>query len=93
MSWEEFLERYVNNYEEFVFKYRNYRIELLYGPKSKGFSYYLLENKKVVSNETYDSPQILLESFRIDGNLLEDIWYDLEWRQDITLIIMNDLQS
>lgn len=80
MAWEEFLERYVDNHEEFVFKYKNCRIELLYAPKGEGFSYYLIEDKKVVSNNTYQSPTELLNNFKIEGLSLKDVWYDLEWR-------------
>lgn len=81
MKWEEFIDRYVNNFEEFVFKYNNYKIELFYAPKAKGFICYLVVDKKVVlESEIYTSPNELLENFKIDGYLLKDIWYELEWR-------------
>ncbi|ERJ11758.1 hypothetical protein [Haloplasma contractile] len=80
MEWQEFLDRYVNNHEEFVFKYKDIKIELLYAPKGDGFSVYLVKNKKVIDEKIYSLPQKLLSDFKINGKLIIDIWDDLEWK-------------
>lgn len=80
MSWEEFIDRYINNFEEFVFKYNDYRIELLYGSQGNGFVYYLVQDKRVVDTKLYDSPNDLLEDFTVSGLKLKDIWEEIEWK-------------
>ena len=34
---------------------------------------------KYLKFEEFDSPQELLEKFRIDGHSLKEIWNELEW--------------
>lgn len=93
MSWEEFLERYLKDHEEFTFKYHNYVINLLYAPKGEGFAYYIheyvakqsffqfLKNRnKWLETNTYNSPEELLEHFRIEGKRFEEIWDELDWK-------------
>ena len=41
MTWEEFIHRYLINYEEFRFKYKNYIIDLLYSSDGTKFTYYI----------------------------------------------------
>jgi len=80
MNWEEFIDRYINNFEEFVFKYKDYKLELLYAPKGEGFTYYLILNKKIIETNTFNSPLELLQALKIENQTLEEIWYELEWR-------------
>ncbi len=76
MSWNEFYERYTINYEEFVFSYKNYRINLCYG-KEGSFSYNLVKNGKIIEQNEYSSPNKLLELARFDGLKFEEIYNEL----------------
>ena len=92
MDWNEFIERYLIDHEEFGFKYKKYIIELLYSSNGTKYAYYISEyiekesifskiknRNKYLKFEEFDSPQELLEKFRIDGNSLKEIWNELEW--------------
>lgn len=92
MSWEEFIDRYCNNFEEFYLKYKNYSIDLLYSRDGEKFVYYLyfFKSKKsffeyffkkndIIDYKEYNSPKDLLEDFKIDNKSLKEIWAELEW--------------
>lgn len=92
MSWEEFIDRYCNNFEEFYLKYKNYSINLLYSRDGEKFVYYLyfFKSKKsffkyffkkndIIDYKEYNSPKDLLEDFKIDNKSLKEIWPELEW--------------
>ena len=92
MDWNEFIERYLINHEEFSLKYKNYVIDLLWSPNGKKYSYYIKEyvphqtlfsmiknRNKYLKYDEFDSPQELLEKFRIDNKSLEEIWSELDW--------------
>lgn len=49
MNWNEFIERYLINHEEFRFKYKNYIIDLLYSSDGTKYAYYISE---YIENET-----------------------------------------
>lgn len=93
MDWNEFFERYTTNHEEFKFKYKEFVIDLLYSSDGKKFAYYIKEyikdetlwqyiknRNKYLESKVFDSPQELLNNFRIDGKSFKDIWDDLEWK-------------
>ncbi len=92
MNWNEFLERYLINHEEFHLKYRDYEIDLLYSPDGERFAYYIsthsgnetwfqrVRNRnRYLEFEEFDTPNELLDNFTIFGNSLKDIWDELEW--------------
>ena len=77
MNWNEFIERYLINHEEFRFKYKNYIIDLLYSSGGTKYAYYIseyIENETIFSKiknrnkylkfDEFDSPQELLEKLR-----------------------------
>ena len=49
INWNEFIERYLINHEEFRFKYKNYIIDLLYSSDGTKYAYYI---SKYIENET-----------------------------------------
>ena len=50
MDWNEFIERYLINHEEFSLKYKNYIIDLLYSCDGTKYTYYISE---YIENETF----------------------------------------
>lgn len=93
MNWNEFIERYLINHEEFRFKYKNYIIDLLYSSDGAKYAYYIskyIENETIFSKiknrnkylkfDEFDSPQELLEKFSINNNSFQEIWNELEWK-------------
>ena len=93
MNWNEFIERYLINHEEFRFKYKNYIIDLLYSSGGTKYAYYIseyIENETIFSKiknrnkylkfDEFDSPQELLEKFSINNKSFKDIWNELEWK-------------
>lgn len=92
MSWEEFIDRYCNNFEEFQLKYKIYIIDLLYSSDGEKFVYYIyffkgkksffeyfFEHDDIIEYKEYNSPKDLIEDFRIDNKSLKEIWSELEW--------------
>lgn len=92
MDWNEFVERYLTNHEEFCFKYHNYEIDLLYSCNGEKFAYYISlydENDSLIQRirnrnnyiefKEFVSPYELLKNFHINGRGLKDIWDELEW--------------
>ncbi len=92
MDWDEFVERYLINHEEFSFKYKNYIIDLLYSRDGTKFAYYIseyIENESIFSiiknrnkylkYDEFDSPEELLEKFSLDQKKFKEIWNELEW--------------
>ena len=93
MNWNEFIERYLINHEEFRFKYKNYVIDLLYSSDGTKYAYYISEyieketifskikNKnKYLKFDEFDSPQEVLEKFSFNNKSFEEIWNELEWK-------------
>ena len=93
MNWNEFIERYVINHEEFRFKYKNYIIDLLYSSDGTKYAYYISEfiehetifskiknRNKYLKFDEFDSPQELLEKFSINNISFKEIWNELEWK-------------
>lgn len=78
VSWEEFLDRYINNHEEFIFKYKEYTINICWGWDGEWkFSYNVFMGKTKVIEEKFDSPQELLINARIKGKTIEQIYPEL----------------
>lgn len=74
--WQEFYERYVNNFEEFCFKYKNQYIHLI--TDTIGFLYNIGTKEKGYKNsKIYDSPEEVLENAKFDGKTLKEIWNEL----------------
>ena len=93
MNWDEFIERYVNNFEEFRFKYKNFIIDLLYSDGGTKFAYYIskyVENesllqsirnrKEYLDTKKFGSPEELISQFLFDGKDFKTIWHELEWK-------------
>lgn len=93
MNWNEFIERYLINHEEFRFKYKNYIIDLLYSSDGTKYAYYISEyirnetifskiknRNKYLKFDEFDSSQELLEKFSINNNSFQEIWNELEWK-------------
>ena len=70
MTYDEFLERYLINKEEFKFYYKNKIVNICYGEKGM-FTYNIVENNVVILYKAFNSPKELLdnmECFRIKLN-------------------------
>jgi len=77
MTYEEFLERYLINKEEFQFYYKNKIVNICYGEKGT-FTYNIVENNLVIFKEEYNTPKELLESMEIDNVKFPELWNILE---------------
>lgn len=77
MTYEEFLERYLVNKEEFQFYYKNKIINICYGSKGT-FSYNVVEGNIVILNKEFNSPKELLDNMEIDNKRFPELWYVLE---------------
>lgn len=77
MTYEEFLERYLINHEEFIFYYRNKVINICYG-KTGTFSYNIIENNTMIFNKEFNSPEDLLKNMEIDNIKFPELWKILE---------------
>ena len=91
MSWNEFIERYFINHEEFRFRYKNYTIHLFNSRGGTKYAYCICEHiedegvfgkiknkSKHLKSDEFDSPQELLEKFSIDNYSFNEIWNELE---------------
>ena len=76
--WDEFLERYLINNEEFMFIYKG---------KEYHFAFSLIDGREIAElnygdeasgyiNEEYDSAEELLLKARIDGKTIKEVWDD-----------------
>lgn len=75
--WDEFYDRYVNNYEEFTFIYNNQHINLITDPK--GFLYTIgTKQNGFRTSIFYKTPIDLLNNALFNGKKLKQIWDDLE---------------
>jgi len=76
-TWEEFIDRFLKNHEEFRFFYGEKVIDISYvSDTSTALSY---GNKKVgFLWKDYNSPWAFLEDPVFDGKCLMDIWDDLQ---------------
>lgn len=76
--WKEFLERFVENYEEFSFLYEDKKIEI----STSGYkgSVYLSygNDKQGYIKKDYNSPQDFLKDKMFEGKTLFNIWEKLE---------------
>ncbi len=77
MIYEEFLERYLVNKEEFQFYYENKIVNICYGAKGT-FSYNIIENDAMIFNKEFNSPKELLENMEIDHIKFPELWNVLE---------------
>ncbi len=77
MTYNEFLERYLVNHDEFLFYYKNKTINLCYGEAGK-FTYNIVENNVLIEEKEYNSPNELLKDMEIDHIKFPDLWYILE---------------
>lgn len=76
LSWNEFLVRYLENYEEFLFHYKDNKINICYG-KNGSFSFNIIRDNKKIIEKSFTSPQELINEFRLDGYSLKQIWEKL----------------
>lgn len=76
MDWNEFYDRYTQNFEEFRFQYGNKIITLCYG-RNGTFAYNIVENKKVIEYKEYLTPFELLDKARFNNLSLKDIYGEL----------------
>lgn len=92
MDWDEFIERYLINHEEFQFQYKNYIIYFDYSGDGTKFAYYIkeyIENESIFSKiknrnkclkyDEFNSPEELLEKFSFDGKSFKEIWNEFDW--------------
>lgn len=77
MSYEEFLERYLVNHEEFIFYYKDYEINLCYGSNAT-FSYNISKDKKLIFEKEFITPDECLRNIRIDGVTFPRLWEIIE---------------
>lgn len=77
MTYEEFLERYLVNKEEFQFYYKNKIVNICYGSKGT-FSYNVVEGNIVILNKEFNTPKELLDNMEIDNKRFPELWYVLE---------------
>ena len=77
MNYDEFLERYLVNHEEFIFYYKDTEINICYGTNGT-FSYNITKNRVLILKEDFSSPNELLEKIKIDGIEFPKLWNYLE---------------
>lgn len=77
MNYEEFLERYLVNKEEFQFNYKNKIVNICYGSKGT-FSYNVVEGNIVILSKEFNTPKELLDNMEIDNKRFPELWYVLE---------------
>ena len=73
MNYEEFLERYLINREEFVFYYKDMEINICYG-NNETFSYNICKNKKFIVKKEFISPRELVDNIEIDNIKFPELW-------------------
>ena len=77
-TWEEFSERFVENYEEFLFFHKDKRIDISTGGY-KGCVYLSYGNdEQGYIWKDYISPQDFLKDKIFEGKTLYEIWTELE---------------
>ena len=79
--WEEFLERYLINHEEFMFKYNGKEYWLAFSDDKKGdivAELNICENGIGCEWYEYKSPKELLKNARIDGFTIKELWNKFE---------------
>jgi len=77
MTYEEFLERYLVNKEEFQFYYKNKIVNICYGPKGT-FSYNVVESNVVILSKEFNTPKELLDNIEIENIRFPELWNILE---------------
>ena len=77
MTYEEFLERYLVNKEEFIFYYNDKIINICYGTKGT-FSYNIIENDVLIFEKEFTTPKELLDNMEIDNIKFPELWNVLE---------------
>ena len=77
MTYEEFLERYLTNKEEFVFYYNDKIINICYGMRGT-FSYNIVKNDVLIFEKNFNSPKELLDNMEIDNIKFPELWNVLE---------------
>lgn len=79
--WEEFLERYLMNHEEFMFKYGGKEYHLAFYDNEKGN---IIAELNIGTQENgydcyeYKSPKELLQKARINGFTIKELWDEFE---------------
>ena len=77
MTYEEFLERYLINKEEFIFYYNDIIINICYGSEGT-FSYNIVKNDIRILERKFNTPQELLDNIEIDNIKFPELWHVLE---------------
>ena len=77
MTYEEFLESYLINKEEFQFYYKNKIVNICYGAKGM-YAYNIVENNVVILYKEFNSPKELLDNMEIDNIKFPELWNVLE---------------
>ena len=75
--YSEFLERLVNQYEEFLFYYNGKEINISYCSENSTALAYGTKKSGYLCKD-YTSPQQFLQDPIFDGKKLEEIWDELE---------------
>ena len=79
--WEEFLERYIINHEEFMFKWGGREYWLAFSDDENGKLIAELNigyNGKGYDWRSFSSPEELLEKARINGFSIKELWDKFE---------------
>lgn len=77
ITYDEFLERYLTNKEEFQFYYKNKIVNICYGSNGT-FSYNIVENNVVIVNKEFNTSKDLLDNMEIDNIKFPELWNVLE---------------
>lgn len=79
--WKEFIERYLINHEEFVFLYKEKEYHFAFADSKKG---QMIAELNIGNKENgykcyaYKSPIELLNSVKIDGRTIQEVWNEFE---------------
>lgn len=77
-SWEEFFERFVKNYEEFLFYLKDKRIDISTGGYKSCVYLSYGNDKQGYIWKDYNSPQDFLNDKIFEGKTFYEIWSKLE---------------
>ena len=77
MTYKEFLERYLDNKEEFQFYYKNKTVNICYGSNGT-FAYNVVENNVVILYKEFNTQKELLDNMEIDNIRFPELWNVLE---------------
>ena len=79
-SWETFCSKFIDNKEDFIFKYQDKLIILQHSTSNNKYyvSCQYLAGDKILFLKTFKNEKELLKNAIFDGKLLKDIFYQLE---------------